>query len=189
MSGKLYVVSGKVTRAAAEYLEQRVDGSGSPFAGEGSELWSVREYLTGAEGLAGGDCLVFVGAADAWAEETAGGEARIDRFGMRCTVRGRRALLTAEEGPIAGKREKRAFFDYVKQAHPEIGAAELAWFEAERKIALFDSLRAAINPYSIVMENQIAPPAGSADLTELGQLQYKVLALTFVKEVLPGWGG
>ena len=187
MGGKLYIVSGKKTAPEADWLEARIDGGATAAAGEGSERWTVREYLTGAEGLGGDDALVFVGAADAWAHETEGGEAVFDRFGIRCAVRGRRALLTAAEGPIAAKKDKRAFFDYIRSAHPEIGADELEWFEAERKLALFDSLRAAINPFGMVLEQQIAPPANSADLTELERLQYRVAGLVFLKTVLPGW--
>ena len=187
MNGRLYIVSGKPARAAAEFLEARVDASALPFAGERTELWSVREYLAGVSALAPDDALVFVGAADAWAEETAGGETAFDRFGMRCVVRGRRALLTAAEGPVQGRKERRAFLDWLRAERPELGADELAYFESERKIALFDSLRAAINPFSMVMEQQIAPPPSSADLTDMERLQYKALALVFVGEILPGW--
>ena len=108
MGGKLYIVSGKKTAPEADWLEARIDGGATAAAGEGSERWTVREYLTGAEGLGGDDALVFVGAADAWAHETEGGEAVFDRFGIRCAVRGRRALLTAAEGPIAAKKDKNA---------------------------------------------------------------------------------
>ena len=187
MDGRLFIVSGKKTRAGAEYLESRVDASDLPFAGDATDLWTVRDYLKEASALSGADALVFFGAADAWEAETAGGETVFDRFGMRCVVRPRRALLTAEEGPILGKKAKRAFFDYVKAEHPEIGAEEPAFFDAERKMALFDSLRAAINPFSMVLEQQIAPPANSADLTELERLQYRVLGLVVLKTVLPGW--
>ena len=48
MDGKLYIVSGKQTRAAAEYLESRVDASDLRVAGDRTGLWNVREYLTGA---------------------------------------------------------------------------------------------------------------------------------------------
>ena len=187
MEGMLYIVSGKPARAAAEYLEARVDASGLPFAGERTELWSVREYLTGADKLAPTDALVFVGAADAWAEETAGGGTRVDKFGLRCVTKGRRALLTAEEKPIEPRRERRAFLAWLRETHPEVGEDAIALLEAERKIALFDSLRAAINPIGTVMEQQLVPPAGSADLTEAGQLQYRALALEFVQGVLPDW--
>ena len=184
MTGKLYIVSGKKTKDAADFLEARIDAGGTAAALDGSERWSVREYLQGAEALSPECALVFVGAADAWAHETEGGAVRFERFGMRCVLRGRRALLTAEEGPIAGRKEKRTFLDYVKKERPEIGAAELEWFEAERKIALFDALRATVNPFSMVIEQQIAPPSGSADLTELERLQYRVLALEFEKRFL-----
>ena len=187
MSGKLYIVSGKKTAAEADWLEARIDEGETAAAVEGSERWTVREYLAGAERCTQADALVFVGAADAWAHETEGGAPTFDRFGIRCLVRGRRALLTASEGPIEGKKEKRAFLDYVKANCPEIGADELAWFDAERKIALFDSLRAAINPFSMVLEQQQNMPAGSADLTELERLQYRVAGLEFVRSVLPGW--
>ena len=187
MEGRLYIVSGRKTRAAAEFLEQQVDASALPFAGEGCELWSVREYLTGAEKLTPDDALVFVGAADAWAEETAGGGVRVDRHGLRCVTRGRRALLTAEEGPITPRSERRAFLDWLRERHPEVGEEAIAVLEAERKLALFDSLRAAINPIGTVMEQQRTPPANSADLTDAAQLQYRALALEFVQTVLPEW--
>ncbi len=187
MAGRLYIVSGKKTRAAAEYLETLVDASGTPVAGERTDLWNVREYLNGAQALPPEDYLVFVGAADAWDGETAGGEVRLDRFGMRCVVRSRRALLCAQEGPLSGKKERRAFLDYLRSAQPEIPAGELETVEAERKIALFDSIRAVVNPWGTVIEQQIIPPPNSSDLSEIERLQYKALALAFVKEVLPGW--
>ena len=187
MAGRLYIVSGKKTRAAAEYLETRVDASGTPFAGERTDLWSVREYLKGAEGLPQEDYLIFVGEADAWESETAGGETRIDRFGMRCVMRPRRALLTVQEEPVSPRKERRAFLDYLRANMPEIGEDELAVIEAERKIALFDSIRAVVNPWGTVIEQQIIPPANSNDLSEIEHLQYKALALAFVKEILPVW--
>ena len=159
MDGRLYIVSGKKTREAAEYLETRVDASALPVAGERTELWSVREYLKGAEALAPGDALVFVGAADAWAEETAGGAACIDAYGMRCVAKGLRALLTAEEKPIEGRKERRAFLAWLRERCPAVGDEAIAVVEAERKIALFDSIRATVNPWGTVMEQQLAVPA------------------------------
>ena len=186
MDGKLYIVSGKKTQEAADYLEPLLDASALPVAGERTELWSVREYLNGAAGLSPEDALVFVGEADAWAEETAGGETRLDRFGMRCVAKGRRALLTAVEGPLDGRKERRAFLAWLRAERPEITAEEIEYIEAERKIALFDSLRAAINPIGTVMEQQIVAPAGSNDLSDIGRLQYKALMLTFISGILPG---
>ncbi len=187
MAGMLYIVSGKKTRAEAEYLESCVDASGTPVAGERTDLWNVRDYLRGAEGLSPEDRLVFVGAADAWEAETAGGEVRLDEFGMRCVVLGRRALLTVREDPLAGRKERRAFLDRLRRSCPEIPEDEIEYIGAERKIALFDSLRAVVNPIGTVMEQQIAPPSGSNDLSGIERLQYKALALMFVKEVLPDW--
>ena len=69
---------------------------------------------------------------------------------------------------------------------PELDGGELAAVEAERKIALFDSVRAAINPFGTVLEQQIAPPPSSIDLTAAERLQYKALALVCLRDVLPG---
>ena len=137
------------------------------------------------ESFASCDALIFVGAADAWAEETAGGETVYDRFGARCVRKGRRALLTADEGAIASRRDKRAFLAWLRSDCPELGASEIAAVEAERKVALFDSLRAAVNPIGMVMEQQIAPPPGSADLSPAAMLQYKALALIFARDLAP----
>ena len=189
MDGRLFIVSGKKTMEAAELLEARVDASALAVAGERTGLWNVREFLQGADSLGPEDALVFFGAADAWEAETAGGEAVLDRFGMRCVVKGRRAMLTADEKPLEGRKERKAFLDHVRAACPEIGAEELAYFDSERRIALFDSLRAAINPFSMVLEQQAAPPPSSADLSALGRLQYRALALEFARDVLPGWLG
>ena len=185
MDGRLWIVSGRQTRAAAEYLETLIDATALPCAGENTGLWSVRDYLKGAEALTPDDALIFVGAADAWAEETAGGETVYDRFGARCVRKGRRALLTADEGAIASRRDKRAFLAWLRSDCPELGASEIAAVEAERKIALFDSLRAAVNPIGMVMEQQIAPPPGSADLSPAAMLQYKALALIFARDLAP----
>ena len=187
MDGKLYIVSGKKTREAAEYLEKCVDGSSSPFAGERTELWSVREYLKGANALTPADALVFVGAADAWAEETAGGEVRFERFGLRCVLRARRALLTAEARGVEGRKARRDFLAWLRTACPALGEGDLAAVEDERRIALFDALKATVNPLGMVMEQQLVAPPGSGDLTETERLQYKALANIFVRELLPGW--
>ena len=185
MDGTLYIVAGKLTRDAAEFLEQRVDASALPVAGERTQLWNVREYLRGGADAGAEDALVFVGPADAWADETALGEAVFDRFGMRVTVKGARVLLEASEQPIEGRRERRAFLDWVRAEFPELDGGELAAVEAERKIALFDSVRAAINPFGTVLEQQIAPPPSSIDLTAAERLQYKALALVCLRDVLP----
>ena len=187
MAGRLFIVSGKKTREAAEYLESLVDASGSPVAGERTDLWNVRDYLKGAETLSPEDYLVFVGEADAWAGETAGGETRFEKYGMRCVAQGRRAQLTVDEAPLSARKERRAFLDYLREKQPEISESELASIEAERQIALFDSIRAVVNPWGSVLEQQIVTPAGSGDLSEVERMQYKALALAFVKEILPGW--
>ena len=188
MESRLYIVSGKKTREAAEALERFIDAGDSPLAGDRTELWTVRDYLRGAEALPPEDFLVFVGAADAWAEETAGGGPRFDRLGMRCVTKGRRALLTAEEGPVTRRKEKREFLDFLRGL-PEMGEGEIELLEAERKMALFDSVRAAVNPFSLVLEQQIAPPPGSADLTDTERAQYKALCAVFAREILPAWTG
>ena len=188
VESRLYIVSGKKTREAAEALERFIDAGDSPLAGERTELWTVRDYLKGAEGLSAADYLVFLGVADAWAEETAGGGAAFDRLGMRCVTKGRRALLTAAEGPVMRRKEKRELLDFLRGL-PELGEGELALLESERKIALLDSLRAAVNPFGMVLEQQIAPPPGSADLTDTERAQYKALCAVFAREILPAWTG
>lgn len=187
MDGRLYIVSGKQTRQIAEEFEQLVDASDLPVAGERTELWSVREYLNGAAALPPEDCVVFVGAADAWADETAGGTPCIDRYGMRCVRKGRRAELSVSEQAVEGRKARRDFLAYLRASQPDLDSAELDAVEAERKIALFDSMRAVLNPIGVVMEQQIIAPAGSADLTEMQRLQYRALIRDFVRDVLPGW--
>ncbi len=187
MEGRLYIVSGKQTRQIAEELERLVDASGLPVAGERTELWNVREFLKDGASLPPEDCMVFVGAADAWAGEVAGGDARIDRHGMRCTVRGRRAELSVSGAAVESRKARRDFLAWLRAAQPELAGSELDAVEAERKIALFDSMRAVLNPIGVVMEQQIIAPAGSTDLTEVERLQYRALIRDFVRDILPGW--
>lgn len=185
MDGALYIVAGKPTRDLAEYLEALVDASALPVAGDRTQLWTVRDWLHEGAALTAQDRVVFVGAADAWADETAGGAVRFDRFGAQIIVKGAYALLTASERAVDGRKERRAFLDWLRADFPALGEGELAALEDERRIALFDSLRAAINPFGTVLEQQITPPPSSIDLGEAGRLQYKALAQVFVRDVLP----
>ena len=185
--GRLYIVAGKKTAAVADELESRVDAGGTSVAGDPTERWTVREWLRGAAALGPEDFVVFVGEADAWESETAGGETRFERFGMRCVVKGRRALLTADGAAVDGRKTRREFLAWLREAYPELPAGAVDALERERKTALFESLRAAINPIGVTMEQQIIPPAGSADLTETERLQYRALAVEFALRILPAW--
>ncbi len=176
---RLWIVSPKNTREFAERLETLLDENGAAISGDALSVRSEVEYEKLAPSLSPEDYVLFFGCAD-----TEDMPVQSERFGMAYGWQGRRGFLRASEAPLARKKERMAFLADVRSRRPEISERELELVEAENRIALFDSIRAAINPIGVVMEQQIIPPPGSADLNALERLQYQVLILDFYQNGL-----
>ena len=173
---ELRIVYRKGTEEYADYLQSLLDGREDAEA----ELWSEREYLDCKRSMSEETYVVFLGEGIAYDQEGAPIAAQYEEYGMRCGWNGRRALISATERPLDSRRKIRAFLEMLQQQHPEIGPEELQTVADENALNWAESLKASVNPFSMVMESMFKKPVSSAGaITALGSLQYKAAVMEF----------
>lgn len=178
---ELRIVFRRGTEEFAEYLLAQLAGR----EGLEADTWTEPDYLAGKGAMSGGEYVLFLGDGMALDREGVTIPKQYEQQGMSYGWTGRRAGIFATERPLDSKKKIKAFLEFLRAEHPEIGEEELAAVAEENMLAWGESLKATLNPFAMVLDSMFKKPVSSAGtITALGRLQYKAAVTAFLRDGL-----